>query len=87
MVHWSRRWYEFQIVTFSDYYGALYAHDEENHVVYKLRQGVKDMLPMLYPGSVYLEEGSWEDERLVRLLYDRQIQNLGWALASRNGTH
>lgn len=87
-VFWHGRWYEFQIVTFAGYYGALYALDEENHGIYKLRQGVKDVLPMLYPGFIYLEEGSWESPELQKLLYERQIENLGWPLLRRrNGKH
>ncbi len=84
-VHWHGRWYEFQVVVFAGYYGSLYVQDEENHVIYKMRQGVKDILPMLYPGPIYLEEGSWEIDGLTKLLYERQIENLGWNLRRRNG--
>lgn len=88
-VLWHGRWYEFQIVVFSGYYSALYALDEENHVIYKLRQGVKDVLPVLYPGHLYFEEADgWESEGVVKLLMDRQIENLGWPLRRLgNGRH
>lgn len=78
-VFWHDRWYEFQIVTFANYYSARYSLDEENHVIYKLRQGGKDMLSMLFLGSLYLEESSWDDPALQKMLYDRQLENLGWA--------
>lgn len=77
-VLWHGRWYEFQIVTFAGYYSAKYALDEENHALYKMRQGVKDLLPLFFPGSIYLEEGSWDVPALHAMLYERQIENLGW---------
>lgn len=77
-VFWHNRWYEFQIVTFGMYYSSRYAHDEENHAIYKMRQGTRNMLPMLFPGRIYLPEGSWQDQALQDLLYERQIENLGW---------
>jgi hypothetical protein len=86
-VLWHGRWYEFQIVIFPHYYSALYALDEENHDIYKLRQGYKDVLPMLFPGPIYLEEKTWDSESLQRLLHERQMQHLGWHLRSRNGKH
>lgn len=86
-VRWHGRWYEFQIVTFAGYYGALYTLDEENHAIYKTRQGVSDLLPMLYPASIYLEEGTWNNASLVKLLHDRQIERLGWNHRRHNGKH
>ncbi len=77
-VHWHGRWYEFQIVMFSGYYSAQYALDDENHTVYKLRQGMKDILPMLYPGTIFLEEKTWQSEALEKMLLERQLENLGW---------
>ncbi len=77
-VFWHERWYEFQIVTFAHYYSARYSLDEENHVIYKLQQGGKDVLPMLFRGDLYLEEGRWDDPDLQKMLYDRQLENLGW---------
>ncbi len=77
-VHWHGRWYEFQIVLFSGYYSAQYALDDENHTVYKLRQGMKDILPMLYPGKIFLEEKTWESDALQKMLLERQLENLGW---------
>lgn len=77
-VFWRERWYEFQITTFAHYYSARYSLDEENHVIYKLRQGGKDVLPMLFIGSLYLEESRWDDPELQRMLHERQLENLGW---------
>ncbi|MEI6510725.1 MAG: hypothetical protein WCO25_01640 [Candidatus Uhrbacteria bacterium] len=77
-VFWHNRWYEFQIVTFGVFYSAKYAHDEENHTIYKMRQGMKNMLPLLFPGKIYLPEQSWQDASLQQLLYERQRENLGW---------
>lgn len=84
------RWYEIQIVTFAGYYGARYTIDEENHVIYKLRQALVGALPMLFPGHIYLEERTWDDPALQRLLLERQRENLGWPyrrLGNGNGTH
>ena len=77
-VFWRGRWYEFQIVTFANHYSALYSQDEENHVLYKLKQVGKDVFSKLFLGNLYLGEGRWDDPALKQMLYDRQIQNLGW---------
>lgn len=83
-VYWHDRWYEFQIVAFADYYSARYSLDEENHDIYKLQQGSKDVLPMLFRGGLYLEEGRWDDPALQKMLYDRQLENLGWSHKRHN---
>ncbi|NBT37158.1 MAG: hypothetical protein EBT21_03420 [Actinobacteria bacterium] len=89
VVTWNGRVYEFQIVLFQDYYGAKFALDDENHRVYKLRQGIECLLPLLYPGSLYLKEGTWEDPSLKRLLHDHIILTLDWnhERYARNGKH
>lgn len=86
-VYWHGRWYEFQIVLFGGYYSAQYALDDENHTVYKLRTGMKDILPMLYPGEIYLEEKTWDSPALEKMLLERQLENLGWwhTRKQRNG--
>lgn len=81
---WHGRWYEFQFLTFQDYYGSRYALDDANHVIYKLRQGLTGVLPVFFPGPIYLEEGTWDSDGLKTMLYERQIENLGWHLR-RNG--
>jgi len=85
-VYWRGRSYEFQIVLFAGYYSAKYSLDEENHVIYKLRQGVNDVLPMLFPPRIYLRETTWTSKELLDLLYERQLENLGWNLRSIQGS-
>lgn len=84
-VRWNRRWFEFQLVLFGGYYSAAYALDEENHAVYKLRSGLKDILPLLYPANIYLDEGTWDEKEIGDLLRGRLLDNLGWNLKRRNG--
>jgi len=85
-LQWHGRWYEIQIVTFDGFYGARYASDTQNHAIYKLLQGTRDILPAFYPPHVYLEDGeTWSAPELQRLLLDRQVQNLGWSQRRRNG--
>lgn len=88
-VTWNGRVYEIQIVLFPDYYAAHYALDDENHDIYKLGQAQDDVLPLLFPGDIYLEERTWKNESLRRLLHDRQIETLGWSRERhvRNGKH
>lgn len=88
-VLWNGRVYEIQFVLFSGYYAALYALDDENHDIYKLRKALGDVLPLLYPGSIYLDEGTWDDPGLRQMLRDRLIETLGWNRERhlRNGKH
>lgn len=84
-VLWRGRWYEIQFQTFDAHYSAKYALDEENHVIYKLTQGVRGVLRLFFPPDIYLAGERWDDPRLHGELHKRQIENLGWPLR-RNGT-
>lgn len=72
------RWHELQVQTFAGYVSAQYALDGENHELYRLGQGLDHQLPLLYPGEIYLEERSWKNPDLRKMLRDRYVQKLDW---------
>lgn len=79
LAHWCGHWYEFQIVLFAGLYSSRYALDDENHKIYKLGQALDNAFPVLYPGHIYLEEGSWKNPELRKLLLASRVDRLGWS--------
>lgn len=83
--HWGERWHELQVQTFAGYVSAQYALDGENHELYRLKQGLNHQLPLLYPGEIYLEERSWRNPDLRKMLRDRYVQKLDWRVERLSG--
>lgn len=71
---WQHRTFEIQIVTFRDYISAENATDEENHHLYKLRECVQVLFPLLWPSAIY--QIHWKREEIHRLLSEGKIHEL-----------
>ncbi|MCX6714502.1 MAG: hypothetical protein NTX72_01680 [Candidatus Uhrbacteria bacterium] len=82
LVMWHEREYEFQFITFHDYFTAKRSLTDANHDLYKLRQACGFSFPYLWPTSIYGIE--WEQEHVRNDLRAWKIDQLGWHV---NGKH
>lgn len=82
LVEWRGRKFEFQFVTFPDYFTSLRSFLESNHELYKLRQAMNYFLPLIWPECIY--EVDWSNPHVRHTLRTWKEAQLGWRV---NGDH
>jgi len=79
IIQWRGRKFEFQFMTFHDYYTSLRSLHDSNHELYKLRQAMNIYLPLLWPEKIYGVE--WQNPKIRHLLKEWKIAQLGWRVS------
>lgn len=82
LVDWEGRRFEFQFVTFPDYFTSARSLLDSNHELYKLRQAMNYFLPLIWPECVY--EMDWNNPQIRHTLRSWKEAQLGWRV---NGDH
>lgn len=82
LLKWRGRVYEFQFLTFHDYFSSKRSLLDSNHELYRLRQTLKYFLPLLWPKEIY--EIDWANPHVRSSLRKWKIDQLGWRV---NGKH
>lgn len=76
LVMWHDSEYEFQFITFHDYFTSKRSLTDANHELYKQKQAFEFAFPYLWPTSIYGID--WEQERLRTELREWKTEQLGW---------
>ncbi len=76
LIEWNGRVFEFQFLTFHDYFTSKRSLLESNHDLYRLRQALDFFLPLLWPKEVY--EVDWSNPNVRSALYKWKRSQLGW---------
>lgn len=76
LVMWHEREFEFQFITFHDYFTSKRSLTDANHELYKLKQACDFALPFLWPKEIYGID--WSQTRLREELRAWKVDQLGW---------
>lgn len=76
LVMWHEREFEFQFITFHDYFTSKRSLTDANHELYKLKQACDFSLPFLWPKQIYGID--WSQTRLHEELRAWKEDQLGW---------
>ena len=82
LVMWHKREYEFQFLTFHDYFTSKRSLTEANHELYKLRQACDFAFPYLWPSEIYGID--WSQKQLRADLRAWKVEQLGWHVGGKN---
>jgi len=82
LIQFRGRVYEFQFLTFHDYFTSKRSLNDSNHDLYRLRQTLKYFLPLLWPKEIYAVD--WGNPHIISSLRKWKINQLGLRV---NGKH
>lgn len=76
LIKWRGRVFEFQFMTYHDYYTSRRSLTDANHELYRLRQTLNYFLPLLAPVEIYGID--WTNPSIRGTLRRWKIAQLGW---------
>lgn len=76
LIEWRGREFEFQFLTFHDYFTSKRSLLESNHDLYRMRQALDFFLPLLWPKEIY--DIDWSNPNVRSTLYKWKKSQLGW---------
>lgn len=76
LIRWKGRLVELQFVTLHDYFSSKVALSEVNHDLYKLRQYLRTIFPLLFPKDLYGVD--WEMPHIRHQLFLCKTSHLSW---------
>lgn len=76
LIEWRGRVFEFQFLTFHDYFTSKQSLNDSNHDLYRLRQTMNFFLPLLWPKEIY--DVDWVNPRVRSSLRKWKMNQLGW---------
>ncbi len=76
LVRLNGRLFEFQFITYHDYYTSKRSLTDSNHDLYKLKQAINNSLPLLWPERVY--SIAWSNPQTRHTLRLWKEAQLGW---------
>lgn len=84
LMEWRGRVFEFQFLTFQDYFSIKRSLLDTNHDLYRLRQALDFFLPLLWPKEIY--DIDWANPSVRGTLRQWKIAQLGWRVNGKENT-
>jgi hypothetical protein len=76
LMKWRGGVFEFQFLTFQDYFSIKRSLLDSNHDLYRLRQTLDFFLPLLWPKEIY--DVDWANPSVRGTLRKWKVAQLGW---------